>query len=406
MRNLGFYALVLLAAAGGGVIGTQADFGRAHDLVEGVVDDAGRIGAMFSGGGARPLKPAFPAIGDRERERAPRRFVIDATKGREGSNPPPTPSYASMGSNPPTNCSLPRVDARAVLVVLGIYEGDAMSAVALADRDDETTSAELIIEPGDAPLHIVLVSYDNLIWRFSGAVDRVSRVVLLASPTHPPRNIALPSPAGMRRDIQRSRPGRAVYAGTTGLASDRVTTVAPDACGEYFHDPASIKAAGLAGVVGARAGRRPDVLAGVYSLSAIKLPSAMAAAAPRGGAPAPAGFDNALWRDAVRFNPSGLAQIQPEDVVSSVPALAYDVLPSQMGLAQLAGQGRIERLSDGLKIVKPIPRFPAGLNGAHSVTFLLGQGVPMPSGSPGHSCVVREADGGVMGASPLCHRRW
>ena len=412
MRNIGFYALVLLAAAAGGVIGTRADFGVAHDVAEGAANRLRAIAGLFSSqpsgglGGVAPLKPAFPAIRTDDEAPLPRRFTIDASQGRNTDNDSPLPPGFGGGSTVPTNCSLPRVDARSVLVVLGVYEGDAMSSVALADRDKETSVAELVIEPGDAPLHIVLVSYDNLIWRFSGAVDRVSRVVLIASPTHPPRNVVLPSPAGARRDIQRARPGRAVYAGTTGLPSDRVTTVAPDACTDYFHDPRSIKAARFAAVVGARAGRRPDVLAGVYSLSAIKLPSAMAAVAPRGGVPAPAGFDRALWRDAVRFNPSGLAQMQPEDVVSSVPVLAYDVLPSQVGLAQLAGDGRIVRLSDGLKIVKPIPRVPAGLNGAHSVTFLLGRGVPLPAGSPGHSCVIREADGAVAGNSPLCSRRW
>lgn len=413
MRNLGFYILVLLAAAIGGVVGARTDLGSAHAVAEAAANRLRAIGALFDSGSAEgrsniaPLKPAFPAIGAKTNESRPRRFNIDATRGRGDQNDGPMPpGLPGSALAVPTNCSLPRVDARSTLIVLGVYEGDALSMVALADRNEVTSAADVIVEPGDAPLHIILVGHDNLIWRFSGAVERVSRVVLIASPSHPPRTIALSAPTGGRHGGQMlQRPGRAVYAGTTGLPSDRVSTVAPDACTDYFYDPASIKATRFAAVVGARAGRRPDVLAGAYSLSAIKLPSAMAAVAPRGLA-APPGFEAALWSHALRFNPSGLARMEPQDVFSSVPVLPYDVLPGQMGLAQLAGQGRIERLSDGLKIVKPIPRFPAGLSGAHSVTFLLGQGVPMPSGSPGHSCVVREADGGVMGASPLCHRRW
>jgi len=80
-------------------------------------------------------------------------------------------------------------------------------------------------------------------------------------------------------------------------------------------------------------------------------------------------------------------------VVSTARVLDYDVLPQQAGLAQLAGAGDLERLSDGFKIVRPIPRFPAGLNGAHSTAFLIAQGVPVPRGDPGHSTVLMESTG-------------
>ena len=36
---------------------------------------------------------------------------------------------------------------------------------------------------------------------------------------------------------------------------------------------------------------------------------------------------------------------------------------------------------------------PAGLNGAHSVRFILAKGVPMPDGRPGHSTVISEETG-------------
>jgi len=38
-------------------------------------------------------------------------------------------------------------------------------------------------------------------------------------------------------------------------------------------------------------------------------------------------------------------------------------------------------------------KFPAELNGAHSVKFLLLRGVPDPDGSPGHSDLVSEETG-------------
>lgn len=74
----------------------------------------------------------------------------------------------------------------------------------------------------------------------------------------------------------------------------------------------------------------------------------------------------------------------------------------------VAVQGALEYLGGGLgmmklKIVKPIKRFPAGLNGSHAVVFVLAKGVPMPAGSPGHSCVISEETGAAAGnVSPLC----
>lgn len=295
-------------------------------------------------------------------------------------------------------CAVPSPVEDAMIGLVGVYEGDAMSPVALADRNLETTVVELIVEPGDRPLHLILTSYDNLIWRFTGATDRVSGAVLIASPHYVPNPTV--SHSGGRHNIGRSPP-RVRYAGVVGLSADRVSTVGPEGCLDYFADPASATAMRLADLISARIGRRPDVIAGAYSPSTLSLPSTAtttASASP----PVPLGFDPDLWRAALRFNRSGLADIRPEEVVSSVPVLAYDVLPSQMGLAQLAGDGRIIKVGDRLKIARPIPRFPAGLNGAHAVIFLLGSEVPMPTGSPGHSCVLREADGAAHAPSPLC----
>lgn len=49
----------------------------------------------------------------------------------------------------------------------------------------------------------------------------------------------------------------------------------------------------------------------------------------------------------------------------------------------------------GYRIIKKM-RFPAGLNGGHSVRFMLAKGVPMPEGSPGHSEVLSEETGASL----------
>jgi hypothetical protein len=47
----------------------------------------------------------------------------------------------------------------------------------------------------------------------------------------------------------------------------------------------------------------------------------------------------------------------------------------------------------GVQVVRQKIRFPPGLYGAHSVTFLIMKGAPYPDGDPGHSCVVTEEAG-------------
>jgi hypothetical protein len=110
----------------------------------------------------------------------------------------------------------------------------------------------------------------------------------------------------------------------------------------------------------------------------------------------------------LRFNPGGIVEIDPAGVVSSMPAEPYEVLPHGFGLAQLVATGALEPRGgqfffDGyFYIASAIPRFPAGLYGAHSVTFVLGSGVPLPAGSPGHSCVISEETGLPVANELIC----
>lgn len=413
VKKPAFVIALVAAVVAALLIGAFADFGpvleRARAVLGRDVDSAAPQGLRETSIRARPAS----------RDDATRRlkFVIDTRGDTDSSDA----NRQTAALRDPTSCRLPTATNAAEVILFGIYEGDAVSSVALADRDSDTGVMEIIVEPGVTPLHLILSSYQSTIWRFSGAVDRVSRVVLMASPTSPPRDWSPPRPeyvsagnaastasayarhAQARRSSPppRPRPGRAVYAGVVGVPADRVRTVAPDACFEYFYEADSIKAVRIAATVQRAMGQRPDIVAGAYSLAAVKLPSGKGAPGSR-RMDAPDGFDPRLWDEALRFSPAGLAAIQPAEVVSEVDALPYDVLPGQMGLAQLVAEGRLVRLSDGLKIVAPIPRFPARLTGAHSTSFLLGTGVPMPDGSPGHSCVVLESTGQPVGRNPLC----
>jgi hypothetical protein len=72
---------------------------------------------------------------------------------------------------------------------------------------------------------------------------------------------------------------------------------------------------------------------------------------------------------------------------------------AQTGLVQLLTAGAVTQNDSGEYIVRQKIRFPAGLSGADSVTFLIMKGTPYPDGDPAHSCVIVEETGESKGSN-------
>jgi hypothetical protein len=276
----------------------------------------------------------------------------------------------------------------AEVVMFGVYEGQSLSSVALGSEDEVTTVVDVVVEAGEGALYLVLTAYEGIIWRFSGATERVEHAVLVAGGEASPR-------------------GWSALAGVVGLRPEVVATAAYKRCFKYVYQPGTPHARAAATIVRRATGKAPSVVAGHYDPAAVRLPSGLVAKADGDRRPVPAGFDRVRWREMLRFNPGGLVQIDAGTVVSEADVVDYDVLPQEAGLAQLVGSGALVPVPGGLKIVEPIARFPAGLAGAHSTSFVLGAGVPLPKGDPGHSCVRLESTGrppAALGDSGMCGR--
>lgn len=295
-------------------------------------------------------------------------------------------------------CELPPASKEAVVVVLGSYEGHALSSVAIAGRDTVTHTGTVTVEPGKTPIYLIASSYSHMVWDIKGATQRVERMVAFPRSAH----------GG---------------AGVVGLPAGKVTFLEPGSCFKYFSDPRSGKARIAKATVGGALGRDVDAVLGAYSVSNMHVPSGrqeqkrksggtevvmpggkryvitrdgvqdLGKTRLRGPQPPP-GVDSRTWGELYRFSPGGVVTFDTKAIVSASPAEDYDVLPQQAGLVQLMQEGALRRLNDGFYLIeKPIARYPAGLNGAHSVKFMLGKGVPQPDGKPGHSCVVSEETG-------------
>jgi hypothetical protein len=305
--------------------------------------------------------------------------ISDPVLASQGQRPRDLGKFASDKLELP-KCDLPVPTANAKIVVFGTYEGQALSSVALAGLDKETTATEFLIEEGPDPLYVVINSRGSMLSVFTGATDRVEQLVLLSSGD-----------------------GRRSTAGTGVAGIERQRTVFGERCAAAFHELNTVAAITARSFITKALGRAPDAVFGSYDAARVTLPSGGVEKSRAGSLPAPAGFDAEVWREGSRFYPAGLLQVPIDKIVSQAEPLPYDILPSKFGMAQLIGSGAIEKMPDGaFKIVKPIAHYPASLSGAHAVTFVLAAGIPNPGGDPGHSCVFSEESGEMVARSAHC----
>lgn len=277
-------------------------------------------------------------------------------------------------------CGIPRPARGQRVVLVGAYAGEGMSTVALGGQDVETTVAYVDIEPGREPLFVVLMSYRSMIWVFRGATQRVAHAAL------------------MTRSVDNQPPA----VGAVGLQRERVST--HPACYQYFRNANDRQARVASEALARTIGRPIDHLVGVSYASAVALPSGtLTESRWDRSAMTPQGYDDRLWREALRFSPAGLIEINPASVVGA-RAERYRVYPNQFGLAQLVRSGHLAyEGGETFRMLRTPPRYPAELNGAHSVVFIRPGNVSEPPGSPGHSCVLNESTDEAVG--PACRTR-
>jgi Ca2+-binding EF-hand superfamily protein len=286
-------------------------------------------------------------------------------------------------------CDLPKPASDDLVAVLGTYAGAWQPTATVAGQDETTHLAVIDIESGTQPVYLVLTSYYPMIWTFTGATERLSRVVAIR-----------------KGEKERATAG----AGVIGLAADKVTFLPPGSCGRYSYKPDSKEAKLMARVFDQVTGREPDVMLGAYSPKTITVPSGLESEKTgdkdmvivTGG-----GNDRVVLSENSKVkviqgngtgssqedwlaDPATLLAIDPAAVLAPGKVETYEVLPSQYGLRQLVEEGKLERTEDGYRIVQPITRFPTGLAGAHAVTFYLPEGTPMPAGDLGHSQLILE----------------
>jgi len=297
-------------------------------------------------------------------------------------------------------CAMPKASEKAKVIIISAYETEALSSVMLGSQDAVVRAGRVVVEPGPAPLYIVIPTFSATIWQFSGAVERVERVVMSSLVSGPPNGSKVQLPP---------------LVGATGIASERLGFLARSDCLRYFHQIPSSDSVETITAVRNATGKEPEVVAAKYSVSGFAVPSGKIETL-KDERPQPliiqksqgtlniigdssnviiqAGPSRA--RDELyRSFPGGVIDIDPRSVVANVSVAAYEVLPSQAGLVQLLGTGALTQNSSSEYVVRKKIRFPAGVDGA--MTFVIRKGTPYPDGESGSACVIMEETGESKG---------
>ncbi|MEP2102576.1 MAG: hypothetical protein ABJP02_03385 [Parasphingorhabdus sp.] len=291
-------------------------------------------------------------------------------------------------------CVYPVASVDAELVLFSTYQAGVLANTWIGKPSVETSIADVIIEPGQAPLYIILDSYHSTIWRFSGATERVEKVVASSFDSHERKS------GYSDQDWPLASAVAAI-----GIDEDRFHAL-PAECltnGANISNEHRGGADRIAQIIGRSA---MNVIANEYNVGSVKLPQATAQRVMLSKKPAPEGFDALMWRDAIRYKPGGLENVDPASLVTSQAVGVYKVLPHQFGLAQLLASGALERIKNSwLLITDAMPHWPARLTGSHREDFVVKDGVNIPEGYPGHSCVITEAQAAGRLPSQACRKR-
>ena len=270
-------------------------------------------------------------------------------------------------------CAVPAPSTGAKVVLLSTAGARGRSSATIGSQDNVTWTAGVEIEAGSEPLYVVLVANAPIIWRFSGAVERLEHIVLSSTRT------------GSNQTNKNQEP----LVGASGVPAKRLTFVKSPKCFRPFARLKSIDGAVTVARVRNAIRKKLDVIESFHRVGSVSLPSMTPGEGPQ--RPAVPSFYGrySLGQDNV-------IQIDPHSVIASRPVEPYDLLPGEAGLAQLVALGALSRVEKNEYIIHRKIRFPPGLSGVSRLGFLLLRGVPEPVGDPGSACVVSEETGAPL----------
>jgi Ca2+-binding EF-hand superfamily protein len=230
------------------------------------------------------------------------------------------------------DCALPKPAAASKVLLVGSYWGAGMADVAIGQISDRepVSVADILIETGVEPLHLVLSSTRPTIWRVSGEVGRVAQATVMTS-----------------------RSGATARSGIVGLPMEKVSITRQMGCLPAIDHYATKGAIDAGHELAEHLGRPADSISGRHKISTLSLPSGT----HQDDVPFPGripsseeGPSGGYWH-ALHFTyPKGAISIDPATVIALGAVTKHDVLPVDAGVAQLLDNGTTEGIGEQLMI--------------------------------------------------------
>jgi hypothetical protein len=261
----------------------------------------------------------------------------------------------------PEICGYPAKSEEASLHWLSALRGGAISTIAIDGLHQGTTVVRLHVEKGEQPLYLIAGAQTPVIWQFTGAVDRIERVItrkgnavsgLDGKQVHfAPSGVCVPGPSDLGQAV-----AQRTFRSTLEIAFDR----------QRFDGKTSEW-------MGSRTFPSHERIIRKDQLDTVDKPIRRNGKVYEmvDGTLHELENDEAARRQVqYQFNrdyPYGVVDIDPEKLVLQGKAQAYSVLPLEAGLLQLLDQGVLRGDAvNVLVITRPVEMLPSGFrtNGA------------------------------------------
>jgi hypothetical protein len=296
---------------------------------------------------------------------------------------PPAGNSAGASARP-TECAFNGFPAEFDLYAAGAYSGRRLS-VQIDQSGHEATQFDVAVNAPGQPVVLMLGAYEPSVWSIGWtAGTRIAAVWV--SGYHRQAVIGLPKNTPILNSSYEDR-GRSACPYFYFSANDELAK-ANALAKTVLHKPIKMfyprPADGTPILVGAPAPAGTRVVTSTQT----KLEDVIDKTAPMAG---PAGVQDAVrkgfLRKATAADYEAFLQVRERNTPKpDLPPIAGD-----------DGKRKPVRHFDGYVVLKPFV-FPAGLYGGNSTSFIIAQGVPMPSGNPGHSAVYDMNNGRCVGA--------
>ncbi|HMI41202.1 MAG TPA: hypothetical protein VK485_08260 [Sphingomicrobium sp.] len=333
---------------------------------------------------------------------------ISTTPGQE-SRITSSLSVAVEQMIPRSSCIVEKPLPSDLLIAIGSYLGASIPTVTIAGQEKSTSLADVAIGRGKNPIYLVLSSHDPVIWRLTGDMGRIRRLVIFHQQE----------------------------AGVIGIPRRKIRFEGNADC-KLFYDNFEERTLEQEVPVLAIFGRRANLIGGEYGLyrasvtgDALQIDRTLSVGDhdlilndPPGDTVFPKARGNGPSTLEIEFHrnfPAGIVEVDPHKVIATGAVETYAVLPETAGALQLEQSGAlvpataadVRRWKDravisghvpadrvrGLyfysayRVTRPI-RLPAGLCGGFSMTFFV-PSRDFVKGDPCHSNIYVD-DGSIM----------